>query len=435
MSSQQKRSFRLPWAPERESGEGAGAATLDDGQADSARRDLLEGEEGGDLGEGPFHFADAPTPEASTDASPEAPDVPETTGEAAMIDAESMRSQDAEDAPQDTNQGAWPTTDQPTGPEPSGQQATPPPIRVQGDPRSGRRENPLVAGLVKAMREAAIASREETANRLQSDASARVEAIRQAATEQAVELRKRADEDIAGIREWSKNEIARIRQQTEDRIEGRRTELTAQAEHHEAGVERQVEQVQSTVSAFEADIETFFEQLLAENDPARLAALAERAPEPPDLPGELTTPAEWQGVAWTDGTLEADAAAEAEAAATEGLDLSTSEQWPATMPSAARHSDGPADDLESDGATHSRLFVNGLTSVAGISAFKGALGQLPGVRSVSVSSGEPGVFIFTVVHNPEADIEAGVAGLTTFSTRITETSDDGLTVAAHEPAA
>ncbi len=443
MSSQQKRGFRLPWAPEPDAGEGAVAATLEDG-ADSpaARLDLLKGAGGDGLGEGPFHFVDDPTPEASTDASPEAPDVPETTGEAAMIDTESPTTELAEAAPP-TDLDTWPTADHAQTPEataePEGtaetKKAAAAPIRVEGEPRAPR-SNPLVAGLVKAMREAAIASREETTTRVHAEAAARVEAIREAATAEAAELRKRADEDIAGIREWSKTEIARLRQETEERIDSRRTELTAQTKGHEVGIERHVEQVQSTVAAFEADMEQFFTQLLAENDPARLASLAEKAPEPPDLSSDAADPAgAWQDVAWTNPGLEADAAAEAEAAATEGLDLSSSDQWPATVQAAARRNDTSNGEATPEGAGHSRLFVNGLTSVAGISAFKGAIGQLSGVRSVSVSSGEPGVFIFTVIHSPDADLQTAVAGLTQFSTVVTEASGDSLSVTAQEPAA
>jgi hypothetical protein len=448
MSSQQKRGFRLPWAPEPDSGESAGAATLEDEQESlPARLDLVKGAVGDGLGEGPFHFADEPTSEASTDASPEAPDVPETTGEAAMIDTESPTTDLAESAPSATDDAAWPTSDQRDTPEgvadaaataepdaaaQTGSVAPLPPIRAQSDPRAPR-SNPLVAGLVKAMREAAIASREETTTRVHADATARVVAIREAGTAQAAELRKRADEDIAGIREWSKAEIARIRQETDDRIEGRRTELTEQTKRHEGGLEQHVEQVQTTVAAFEADMERFFEQLLSETDPARLASLAEKAPEPPDLEADALVPAgEWQDVAWTNPGLEADAAAEAEAAATEGLDLSSNAHWPASV---ARPGDTPSGEDAPEGAGHSRLIVNGLTSVAGISAFKGAIGQLPGVRSVSVSSGEPGVFIFTVIHEPDADLQTAVAGLTQFSTLVTEASGDSLSVTAHEPAA
>jgi hypothetical protein len=477
MSSQQKRGFRLPWAADRTSDEAGGAATLEADSEQPTTPAQIEDGVGGDLGEGPFHFADAATPVASTDASPEASDVPETAAEAAMLNTESATTGSATTEPVE----AMATTDaaSPTSSEDGEAQATPeqpafqavapdttadetppasaapeapdsPSSQVEPDLRATR-TNPLVAGLVKAMREAALASRSETTTRLQAEATARVEEIRTGATEEGAGLRKRVDEVIAAIRDWSKGEMARIRQETEAKIEARRSAAVAETNRHTAHVEKLVEQVQGRVEAFEADMDQFFERLLAENDPARLASLAEQAPEPPNLSVELPDPATgpestaWDDVAWggddsTDAgapSLEATAAAEAEAAATEGLDMPGDEVWPTSVLAAARrtlHHEADA-TFEAAGVANTRLFVNGLASVAGISAFKGALSQLSGVRSVSVSSGEPGVFIFTVVHSPEADLQDGIAGLTSFSARVTEASDDNLTVVAQEPAA
>ena len=239
MSSQQKRGFRLPWAADRSADEATGAATLEADSDEPTTPAQIEDGVGGDLGEGPFHFADAATPNASTDASPEAPDVPETAAEAAMLNTESATTESAttetEAAPTTTDDG-WPTLSQAEDAETaSGQdtfEAVQPDasaaedatteqaasetsrkrsVHVEPDLRTSR-SNPLVAGLVKAMREAAIASRAETTTRLQAEATARVEEIRTAATEEAATLRKRVDEDIASIRDWSKGEVARIRQ-------------------------------------------------------------------------------------------------------------------------------------------------------------------------------------------------------------------------------
>ena len=55
-----------------------------------------------------------------------------------------------------------------------------------------------------------------------------------------------------------------------------------------------------------------------------------------------------------------------------------------------------------------------------------------GVRSVSVSSGERGVFIFTVSHDPGVDLDSGVAGLSAFTARVTDATDDGFTVSVGE---
>ena len=455
MSNTEKRGFRLPWGGERSPEDGAGAATLE-------RPDASE-----DTGEatpaGPFRLAT-------------------TTPEAAMIDSEASTTESAEAPPvvdADAPSG-WPTTDNRNAAAATA--ADRPAIRVDS-PRPARRDNPLVAGLVKAMREAAVASRAETTTRLQAEATARVEAIRARATTETADLKKRADDDVAEIRDWSKAELARIRQQTEDRIEARKGELTSEVERHASTVERLVDQVQTTVAEFEADMDRFFEQLLAENDPAKLAGLAERAPEPPDLTDEAPSAmaftdaavaapepvvdhtwdvpsvpapeavaeesaadAGGEAVAETEAVsepeaapepeapavLQADDAAEAEAAASEGLDPHAIAAWPTVAP-AAQKADAVADaGNDGNGPDSTRLFVHGLSSVAQISSFKGGLAAVHGVRSVSVSSGERGVFIFSVSHDPGVDLDSGVAGLSAFTARVTDATDDGFTVSVGE---
>jgi hypothetical protein len=477
MSGQQKRGFRLPWtAEQRGSDEASAAAAMDQGTLDSAPAAV-----GDDLGDGPFQHAET-QPAMTKDAAPAASNVPDDSAEAEMIDTDSMQDR----SERGSADGAWPTTDRAAesaqtaeSPEAgAGQEAVAePPAAVKGE-KTGRRENPLVAGLIKAMREAAIASRAETTTRLQAEAATRIEAIRAESTEEAAALRKRVDDDIAGIREWSKVEMARIRAETEHRIEERRADAISESQRHLDAVEELVGQVQATVSAFERDTEQFFKRLLAETDPAHLAAIAEQAPEPPDLTGDLPKPTGWTAgskrdadstesddaaptEASTDVTaetpgvdpeadqaaaeapdakanrkaLQAEAAAEAEAAATEGLDLSTADEWPAaSVMAAARRADEAAPSPDESGAS-SKLLVSGLTSVAGISAFKGAIGGLPGVRSVSVSTGERGMFIYTVNHEPETDIATAIGALSAFAVQVTEATGDSVSVTAHEPAA
>jgi hypothetical protein len=457
MSGQQKKGFRLPWAAEQSgSDEASAAATIDPGTLDSAPAAV-----GDDLGEGPFHRAEA-EPAMTKGAAPAASNVPDVNAEAEMIETDSKQDR-IEPVSAD---GAWPTMDRSaegaeaeagTGQDRVAAEAvSEQPVAVAAE-KSGKRENPLVAGLVKAMREAAIASRAETTTRLQAEAASRIEAIRADSTDEAAALRKRVDDDIASIREWSKVEMARIKAETEHRIEERRADAINDSQRHLDAVEQLAAQVQSTVAAYEADTERFFQQLLAETDPARLAAFAEQAPEPPDLIGDLPKPTGWTArttgePASSDSTsteaaaaepteaeadrepLQAAAAAEAEAAATEGLDLSTADEWPASVMAAARRADEAAPSSDESGAS-SKLLVSGLTSVAGISAFKGAIGGLPGVRSVSVSTGERGVFVYTVNHEPETDVAAAIGSLSAFAVEVTESTDDSLRVTAHEPAA
>jgi hypothetical protein len=406
------------------------AATHDDAPVDM--RDV-------DVADEPLGRAES-TAAPTKDAAPAASDVPEASIEAEMSETETatIKTAEIEHAAEASPGGGWPSSDSLGAPEPArdaGGAVEPAAVRVDGEARAIRRGNPLVAGLIKAMREAAIASRQETTSQLQAEATARVEAIRSGSTEESAALRKRVDDDIAGIREWSKIEMARIRAETEHRIEERRADAIAESQRHLSEVEELVLQVQSTVTAFEADMDRFFEQLLAENDPARLATLAEQAPEPPDLTGEPSATGSHDDARDDAPALEAAAAAEAEAEATEGLDMATSDEWPAAV-NAAMHRDEPAEtNGEPDGSAHSRLLVNGLTSVAAISAFKGAVGQLAGVRSVSVSSGERGVFVFAVSHDPVVDIAPAVNELTGFAIRINDATADTLTITVHEEAA
>jgi hypothetical protein len=339
----------------------------------------------------------------------------------------------------------WPDADRsnaggsaPSAPMSREAAATPPrpPVRVETDePRVARRDNPLIAGLIRAMRQAALASREETTARLRTQATARVEVVRAQGTDEALALRKNAEEDIAGIREWSKTEIARVRQRTEERIEERRAELERETEGHAAKLEEQIASVETAMAQYEAEMDRFFERLLAEEDPARLATLAEQAPETPELDA-LADLDVAQREAWTNPAdaagegLEAEAAAAAEAEAVEGIDLSSASgpAWPAEALA------GPKDASAADGM-NTQLVVMGLRSVAAISAFKSAVAAVSGVNSVSVSSGETGAFLFAVAHDQETDLADEVTGLPGFAAEITEDAGTRLFIKAHEPAA
>ena len=320
-----------------------------------------------------------------------------------------------------------------------------------------RRDNPLVQGLVRAMRDAAHAARAEADARFAEDAKARIAAIHDEATEAATAIRRAADDDVAAIREWSKAEIARIREETEERIGARKRRLELEVEDHAAQVEHRIDGVQRAVDKFGAEMDAFFEQLLAEEDPARVAGLAERLPEPPSLEaaGDLG--------AWSPGrSLDADgaAAAEAEALAVlddspdDGADLPEPATATATLgtpvsatgaaptsPDAAdaavmerlERFTGKAVGLADETFITTRLSVVGLVSVASIAGFKRALTRTPGVRSASVASGPGGDFVFTVQHTDGTDLRTVLPALGGFEASITGDADGVLSVTAADP--
>jgi hypothetical protein len=86
-----------------------------------------------------------------------------------------------------------------------------------------------------------------------------------------------------------------------------------------------------------------------------------------------------------------------------------------------------------DEATSTRVVVTGLVSVASIAGFKRNLARVDGVRSVGVSSGPDGEFVFAVTHDAALDLSGGIATLPGFGARVTNEAPGELTVAARDP--
>ncbi|HET9680956.1 MAG TPA: hypothetical protein VFP19_02885, partial [Candidatus Limnocylindrales bacterium] len=162
------------------------------------------------------------------------------------------------------------------------QPAPPAPVTTR---TADRKTNPLMAGLVRAMRDAAKTARDETVATLHVDAATRADAIRAQAATAVNDLKKIAEADVAGIKEWSRQELARVREETEERIAARRSQLVDETEAAGRASDDLLASLHTAVEAFEAEMGRFFDALLAEEDPARLAGLAERMPAPPTLDG------------------------------------------------------------------------------------------------------------------------------------------------------
>jgi hypothetical protein len=289
-----------------------------------------------------------------------------------------------------------------------------------------RRENPLVAGLVKAMRQAAATARAEVVASFRVEADARAEAIRGESTTATEELKKVAEADVAAIKEWSRTELARVREETERRITDRKTQLVEETDFEASGLQERLDHLRSTVEAFEAEMASFFENLLAEADPARLAGLAERMPAAPALDArppsvapararaaagepniETAAPeaAEAHEAVEAHDGLDADDAAEAEAEARLGLDNQT------------------------------RIVVSGLSAVASIAAFKAAIVHAPGVTAVNVMAGTDGEVVYTVTQDGHVNFHEILQAMEDIDARVVSENGTTLTVAAREPAA
>ena len=164
--------------------------------------------------------------------------------------------------------------------------AAPAPATSRSEPSRAapaRRATKFMAELSHAMQAAAEHARNETMERFEAEAKAVVEEIHANATTEVADLRRKADDDVAAIRDWSKAEIARIREETEARVAARKTGLDAEMEAHATTVEARAERVTAVVAAFETEMAAFFDRLNAEEDPTRIATMAETMPDPPSL--------------------------------------------------------------------------------------------------------------------------------------------------------
>mgnify|MGYP003509796605 CR=1 FL=1 len=66
-------------------------------------------------------------------------------------------------------------------------------------------------------------------------------------------------------------------------LAARKLGLDEELAAHAAAIEQRVGEVEGTAAAFRADIVAYTERLSSEEDPARLATMAESMPEPPVL--------------------------------------------------------------------------------------------------------------------------------------------------------
>ncbi len=186
--------------------------------------------------------------------------------------------------------------DEPRQPEPEAEDGprAEEPLMVDVNPAASapaatpRKPSKLMADLSAAIRSTAETARDQSLAQTDTDARQVVEAIREQSTQGATALRQQSDEDIAGIREWSKAEIARIREETDEKITARKATLEQELSDHAASVEHRVEDVQAEVARYQADMEAYLERLRSEDDPARLATLAESMPDAPTFDAWIT---------------------------------------------------------------------------------------------------------------------------------------------------
>jgi len=191
---------------------------------------------------------------------------------------------------------------------------------------------------------------------------------------------------------------------------------------------------ESTVPA-EGTAETVVEAE-AEATPAEGQAepVAEGEAEAAPAEGEAEPVAEGEAAGLTDLDA-AEAAAEAEAS-TEEIPTLDDDALAARLDGLVpehRTAPEPAAASNSNEMKTTQVVVVGLVSVASIASFKRHLGRITGVRSVGVSSGPDGEFVFSANHGQNVALRDVIPTLPGFQARVTGTGDGIINVTAHDP--
>jgi hypothetical protein len=153
------------------------------------------------------------------------------------------------------------------------------------------------------MQAAAGAERIRTAEESERRRTAHLELIRARETSGADELRVVAEGDIKAIDSWADTEIERIQSERERRTVSRRAELSQRLDDHRLLIGREVDAVEAAIAAYRTEVEAYFVQLDAEEDPVAIAKAAGSRPTFPDLDaiGPDRAPVDMAGPATSEG--------------------------------------------------------------------------------------------------------------------------------------
>ncbi|HEX6128886.1 MAG TPA: hypothetical protein VF071_07705 [Candidatus Limnocylindria bacterium] len=303
---------------------------------------------------------------------------------------------------------------------------------VEPTTTSGAEATPFLRDLVGAMRGVAESSRDTTLAELREAVEKRVEELGSGTAARAEELRRGSERDLDGIGEWERAELERVRREAEQRREARRAQLDKELTDHQAAADAEVEATRARLAQYEQELDAFFAQLSAINDPAAFVSAAKRMPPPPDL-ATATAPTSGQAAAKeapaaeppatpaeapqpSDATLAerlaqlnerlGTAPAATEAAATDAAAAA------ATTPAVTAAVSPPTPSSNGSAAEASTpIVVKGLGSFGAITSFKQALERVDGISGVTLSLGPTGDFVYRASHAPEFDIVTAIRSI------------------------
>lgn len=346
-------------------------------------------------------------------------------------------------------------------PEPKAQ-----PVMTEDHPTDADGDNPFLRNLVEAMRHVAEETRSKSVVELRASVDDHIRELRSASEDRAGAMRKLAEDEVAAVSAWEEAEIERVRTEAQRRSEERRARLDTEVAEDAAQTERDIDQTKERATAYEGELDTFLAKLAEIRDPAEFVSTAQRMPPPPlaSSSGEAEAtavrsrlaalgaersaaaptprPAATEAVAadvnaaGMNGTP-AGSAAEPVAPEQEAVEAPASE--PAAEVSAVETASEPVAEVpaamaasEPAAETATSVIVKGLGSFGAITSFKQSLERAPGIRSVALSLGPTGEFVYRATHAAETDLAAALATIEEGST-VERQSDGSLRVTVGRP--
>jgi F0F1-type ATP synthase membrane subunit b/b' len=350
-------------------------------------------------------------------------------------------------------------------PEPTAEPA-PPPAAPEPQPTSE-----FLHEMIAAMRGVAEQARTKDVAELRTKVEEHVTRLKAEAEERVAELRRRAEADVTAIGEWAKSEAERIRAEAESRVAARRQQLDQQLAADAKRAEREAEEIGGRVSEYERELDAFFAQLGEISDPAAFAAAAKRMPhapkvaidapsapaeasetnagrmaalglgeasaeEQPDAPAKGTPAANGTATAAGSATASTGQPAETEKQPTDAelaARLAELDEKLAGKPAAAQATAAPPAVATGDAEVATTVVVKGLGSFGAITAFKQGLEGVDGIRSVTLSLGPSGEFVYRATHAGSFDLEAAIHSVERGATSIDRQPDGALRVTISRP--
>lgn len=450
--STRRAGFRLPWSSES-----------DDAPDATASQDAAE-------------RTDATT--ATADPAAAAPDAATSKGDAPVGEGETVVADidpTASGAPGARVTAADNGTTTPETPAASPPAASPPAaeptVEMHAEAAADLDESDFLRSLVDAMRGVAEEERTASVAELRRLVDERVALLETRAKDRVEELRRTSELDVTGVGDWATGEIERVNAEASRKVEARRKQLEEQLSDHETRSTAEVTSVRERVAAYEQELEAFFNQLGSITDPASFVAAARRMPRAPSLEGSSATPASTAtptptaslnarlaqlGIDRAAKPIPTPAAAPAAApetpaagpatdSASAGESTAAVVESPAALaetpaaaqatapagerdaqlaerlaeldahqePNTATTQTGTGDDADEIATA---IMVKGLGSFGAITSFKQRLERLATVRSVTLSLGPTGEFVYRATHPRQIDLGGAIATLEPGST-------------------